>query len=90
VLPGAPVPPGTSLEVYSWTTGGWRDLPPTQRYGIVDIPLLPEELNKGLVRLRTQTAGAQGGVGAAQLLLTSSSEAEMRILDIATGRTPPG
>lgn len=71
-------PPPSSVEVYNWTTGAWRSLPPTlpRPAAWVDAPVDDAEVNQGLVRVRDIGRLAPG----AQLLLRSTSDEDEAFL----------
>jgi len=81
-VPPVPNPPASSYlaEVYDWITGTWRTLPPSLPFPseYADAPLDAGEVSSGLVRFRTRIDVSGGRSRSAQLMLTSTSDAETK------------
>jgi len=71
---GGPIGLTGLAEIYDWTHGTWRTLPPPAATRDNDDTLPPAEVNSGLVRFRTRTPYGQNGtlVGALRLPSTTS------------------
>jgi len=79
-----------TAQTYSWTTGKWRNLPPSGRAknAFIDTPLDPAEVSNGLVRFRSQAKHPLAVPATAQLLLTRTSEEEAKRSEPAAARPP--